>query len=147
MYQVYQTGIGDTLEKIASKFNMTVDELKNINNTIPDVLMAGTLIVVPSSNNDFIKYIVQTGDTVYGIAKRYNVNVNTLLLINGLNENEYIYPGQIILIPKSNIGVYITREGNIIDDLVQLGSLDDILALNSKIYLLPGQVVLYKKEN
>lgn len=145
MYEVYQIAFGDTLEKIANKFGITLDELKKLNNGISGFLRPGMLIVVPSSNNNFSKYIIEKGDNLYSIAKKFNVSVDTLYAINGLSKDEYIYPGEIILIPKENISVYMTKDGDTITDLNTLGQLNEILTLNSKIYLLPNQAVLYKK--
>lgn len=145
MYQVYQTGMGETLESVAQKFNITLDELKSINNNLDDTIMTGTLLVVPSNNNNFIIYTIKKGDNIYSISQRYNVDPNMLLLLNGLKSNEYIYPGENLLIPKENISVYVSKEGNTINDLNSLGDIHKILDLNSKIYLLPDQVILYEK--
>lgn len=145
MYQVYQTGMGETPESVAQKFNITLDELKSINNNLDDTIMTGTLLVVPSNNNNFIIYTIKKGDNIYSISQRYNVDPNMLLLLNGLKSNEYIYPGENLLIPKENINVYVSKEGNTINDLKSLGDIHKILDLNSKIYLLPEQVILYEK--
>lgn len=52
-------------------------------------------------------YKVQTGDTLYTIAKKYNVSVNSLVEANSL-ENTTIYPNQVIVIPVkiNNGGMY-----------------------------------------
>lgn len=52
-------------------------------------------------------YKVQTGDTLYTIAKKYNVSVNSLVEANSL-ENTTIYPYQVIVIPVkvNNGGMY-----------------------------------------
>ncbi len=49
-------------------------------------------------------YKVQTGDTLYTIAKKYNVSVNALIEANNLDSTA-IYPNQVIVIPvKINSG-------------------------------------------
>lgn len=49
-------------------------------------------------------YKVQTGDTLYNIAKKYNVSVNALIEANNLDSTT-IYPNQVIVIPvKINSG-------------------------------------------
>ena len=50
---------------------------------------------------EFIKYVVKENDTMFGIAKSFNVTVNDLLVANDL-VTPLIYPGQILLIPKEN---------------------------------------------
>lgn len=51
--------------------------------------------------NDYIHYIVKSGDSLYLIAKKYNTTVDELKKINHLYSN-MIYPNQILLIPTNN---------------------------------------------
>ena len=55
-------------------------------------------------SNDPNIYIVQPGDGLYGIARKFNINLNTLMLINDLKESN-IYAGQRLFLKKSNIVV------------------------------------------
>ena len=48
-------------------------------------------------------YEIQKGDNLYQISKKYNVNTKLLAELNGLDLDDYIYPGQIIYIPKKNV--------------------------------------------
>lgn len=52
-------------------------------------------------------YKVQTGDTLYSIAKKYNVSINSLIEANNLDSTT-IYPNQVIVIPVkvNNGGLY-----------------------------------------
>ena len=72
----------------------------------------------------------------------------TEALINGLNLDDYIYPGQTILIPKKNVSYYITKDGDTLNELsgVFEKDLSDIVNQNETIYLLPGQMIYYKKD-
>ena len=49
------------------------------------------------------RYVVESGDTLRGIAERFNVSVGALLRYNGLSEEDAdnLRPGQEILIPPS----------------------------------------------
>ena len=51
-------------------------------------------------NNKFEYYTISKGDSLYGIARRYNINPELLAGLNGLSMDDYIYPDQEILIPK-----------------------------------------------
>ena len=87
MYSYYVIKKGDTLYSIASRFNTTVAELRNLNNLSPNkTLMPGEVITVPvnqdmmgqnnniGNNNDlFTTYTVQRGDNLYSIAEKYNI--------------------------------------------------------------------------
>ena len=82
MYTIYNVRYGDTLDQIANNFGVSIDELKKINGMdYNQTVMMGDQIIVPKNQNDYLKsYIVITGDTLYDIARRNNVDVNTLLL-------------------------------------------------------------------
>lgn len=52
-------------------------------------------------------YTVKNGDSLYSIAKKYNVSIEALINANDLTSTQ-IYPNQVIVIPVkvSNIGMY-----------------------------------------
>ena len=50
---------------------------------------------------DFARYVVQSGDTIYKIAKAYNIEMTELIHLNHLHHPDRIYPGQILLLPVS----------------------------------------------
>lgn len=149
MYKIYQIEYGDTLDIIANKVNTTVDNLKMINGIDESDIMAGNLIIVPNNTSElFTMYTVKKGDTIYNIAAMYNIDPNTLLKLNGLNKDDYIYPGNELTIPNENVDVYITNENDtVVDVLNNLGV--DIMTLareNNKIYVLEDQLMVHKKE-
>ncbi len=120
MYTIYQVEYGDTIDKIANKTNTTRDNIKNINGFNNDEdLIVGSLIIVPKANDKIFRtYKVKKGDSMYSIAKQFNVKEDTLLLLNGLSKDDYIYPNQEIMIPAENIDVYVTKEGDTLEDLM-----------------------------
>ena len=93
-------------------------------------------------------YEIQKGDTLYKISKEFNVNTKLLSELNGLNIDDYIYPGQTLLIPKKDVSYYITKDG---DTLYTVSNIfktteKDIVEQNRTIYLLAGQMIYYKKQ-
>lgn len=48
---------------------------------------------------DYARYVVQPGDSIYKIAKAYQVDMNEIIRLNQLKNPERIYPGQILLLP------------------------------------------------
>lgn len=60
--------------------------------------------------------------------------------------DDYIYPNQKILIPKSGYSFYITKDGDTLEMVSQKfnRNLKDLLELNNTIYLLPGQLMINK---
>ncbi len=69
--------------------------------------------------------------------------------MNGLGAEDYIYPGQEILIPKNNYSYYLTAEGDTLDMVANVfkKSKANVLAENETIYLLPDQLLVSKKNN
>ena len=160
MYQIYKVEQSDTLENIARKFGTTIEKLREINGL--GEIYTGGYILVPSqtssqmsnqmgqittSNSDlYTIYIVKQGDNVYAIAREYGVPYETLLRINGLNEDDYIYPNQQLLIPKSNSGVYVTKETDTLASLYNTykNNWDSFLEQNKTIYVMPDQMITYR---
>ena len=147
MYSIYTVRYGDTLNMIASMFNTTLEELKKLNNFNIDNISMGSQLIVPSNQKDMLKtYVVITGDTLYDIARRNNVDVNTILLLNGLNQNDYLYPGQEIVIPANTGEIYVTKEGDTLGTVLDTSGimLEDLVKENKNIYLLPDQMIILK---
>lgn len=148
MYSVYKIMYQDTLDSIANKVGITVDELIKLNGNID--FSADSYIVVPNNNIDFFKtYIVKSGDNLYKIAQEFDVNVNDLAMINGIKKDEYLYPNQQLIVPSNKTLVYVTKEGDTIDVVLDnfKTNYDKIMRQNKKIYLLPDQLIVFKEEN
>lgn len=88
---------GDTLYNIAQKYNISVDELKNINNLTTNTLSIGQRLLIPPLNI-YETYIVQNGDTLYSIARKFNTSVSAIVELNNLDSN-VLSIGQQLLIP------------------------------------------------
>ena len=94
--QVYYVQSGDTLRKIAAKFNTSVDAILRANPQIanPNLIYVGQGITLPA---DVSTYIVQRGDTLKIIANRFGTTVDALLALNpGIWNANLIYVGQVI---------------------------------------------------
>ena len=148
MYSIYQIQVGDTLDTIANKVGTTKQILLTINGITDSNLIPGNFIVIPMKVNlPFTTYVVKKGDNIYEIARNYGVEYETLLEINGLGKDDYIYPEQEIIIPNKDFNIYVTKENETLALVAQkLGAEQtDIIRDNSTIYLLPEQLILYKK--
>lgn len=155
---LYVVKRGDSLWSIAKKYGLSVDELKRINNLTNNLLSVGqTLRVtgIADTNNDI--YVVQLGDTLYGIASRYGIDVTQLKNYNNLSSNVlsigqqlYIPTGQIVSdVISTDYDTYTVVSG---DNLFNIASkygtsvseLKDINNLTSNT-LLVGQKLLIPK--
>lgn len=112
---------GDTLYSISRKNQITVAELRAANNLSDnDVLKAGQKIIIPEADigtaaalsstkqtapkagGTTSTYVVQKGDTLYGIARKNGMKVPELLAINNFDNNVVIKVGQKIKISGSS---------------------------------------------
>lgn len=106
---------GDTLYSIANFYNMSVSDLKSLNNLTSDTLGVGQKLYVSSAefpsvdDNDYNYYIVKKGDTLYSIARDNNMSVNDLKSINNLT-GDILSVGQKLLI--NNNKVYTVESGD-----------------------------------
>ncbi len=148
MYDKYLIRDNDTLETIAKKFNTKESIILDLNN-IPfsDMLRPGKEIIVPINKEKYFEiYTIEKGDTLYEIARKYNINPELLAILNGLNQKDYIYPNQEILIPKNNYSYYVTKEGDtlsLVSNTFNI-SIEDLIKDNETIYLLEGQLIVKK---
>lgn len=146
MYKIYQIEYGDTLDTIARKTNTNIENLIKINGFNNDYMPGvGNLMIVPNNDEIFTTYIVKIGDNVYSIARMYNIDPTTLLMINGLNKDDYIYPNQEILVPNENTMIYITKEGDTVNDVLNnLGvDLETLVKENNKIFVEEDQLMIH----
>lgn len=148
MYEIYDIKDGDTLESIAYKYDITVQDIKDINGDVSNFRAGGNIIVPKKRNAYFDTYSIKKGDSLYAISKEYGLSPNLLAGLNGLNLNDYIYPGDSIMVPKNGVSVYITAQGDTLDSVVRgmNANRDVFLKENDRIYLYPGQLIVYKEE-
>ena len=61
-----------------------------------------------------------------------------------MNMEDYIYPNQRLIIPKSGYSFYITKDGDTLEIVRDKfnKNWEDILKYNETIYLLPGQLMI-----
>ncbi len=119
VYKTYIVKKGDNLYSIAEENNMTVDEIKRINNLKTNLLSIGQELKIVDNKNDenapvpYVKecygtdykepeyetYTVQNGDNLYSIAQKFNTTVDYLTKINNLQTNE-LQVGQVLKIKE-----------------------------------------------
>lgn len=150
MYEIYDVKVGDTLEGIANSYGTTEGILKQLNGIMNNYEVSqGSQIVVPvSKSQPYQYYTVKKGDNIEAIARRYGVDYMMLLQLNGLDEGDYIYPNQTIMLPKEGIGIYMTVNDDTIADVVRkLGiTVTELLKENENVYLRPEQMLVYREK-
>ncbi|NRD22541.1 LysM peptidoglycan-binding domain-containing protein [Winogradskyella litoriviva] len=84
---------GNTLFSLANQFNLSVSELKRINNLSSNVITIGQKLRIVESDtssfeeNNLSVYIVKDGDNLYRIALNNGTTVEEIKRLNGLTSN------------------------------------------------------------
>ncbi|HOR01626.1 MAG TPA: LysM peptidoglycan-binding domain-containing protein [Anaerolineae bacterium] len=104
---------GDTLSGIARQYGTTVAAIVAANPAItnPSLLVAGTVLVIPSVSSGPAApeapatpgtYVVQRGDTLSSIARKFGTTVQALLAANpSITNRNVVYAGQMLVIPAA----------------------------------------------
>lgn len=88
-------------------------------------------IPVPTRSEN-VDYFVQAGDTLSGIAEKFDLTVNTILWANNLTWNSTIKPGvKLVILPSSGVD-YEIKKGDNLNSVAKKyqANLDKILAYN-----------------
>ena len=94
---------GDTLDSVALRNRVTVQSIYLVNEGRDlSALRPGDRICLPPglyAGRSGQAYTVRRGDTLWGIARRYNTTVGALAGLNHIANPNLIYPGQVLRLP------------------------------------------------
>ena len=102
--QIHVVKRGETLSGIASKYGVSVNNIKNWNNLSSDKISIGQKLIINPTKQTSSKtetqqiHVVKSGETLSGIANKYNTTVDAIKKANNLKSNK-IYVGQKLKIP------------------------------------------------
>ena len=152
---------GDSLWSLARKYDTEVRIIREINFLENDLLSINATLLIPLSkteSNNFIPYemhIVSEGDSLWRLAKKYNLEVIDLARMNNIDVNSYLQLGQKLTIGNKNIHrnmeskkrtiLYSVKQG---DNLYKISELFDVSVKSIKDInkfqeetLRPGQII------
>lgn len=101
---VHTVQAGDTLWKIAVKYNVTVQAIIDANTLDPTkYLNVGQKLTIPIQQQSTVVHTVQAGDTLWKVATQYKVTIQEIIEANKLDPDKYLYVGQKLTIPVKEI--------------------------------------------
>ncbi|MBZ2175827.1 LysM domain-containing protein [Schnuerera sp. xch1] len=103
----YTIRAGDTLFMLAQRFNVSVQSIINANPGIdPENLQIGQVICIPRGMHPMppcpngFYYTIRAGDTLFMLAQRFNVSIQSIINANPGIDPENLQIGQVICIPR-----------------------------------------------
>lgn len=136
--KVHEVKKGETLYSISRSYGVSVDSVKKLNNFSSNDIKIGQKIKIPedsdskksvpesnvsspakgekSSASSSIAadgtYVVQKGETWFGISKKYGVTVAELQKINGADSSSSLKIGQKLKVPSENSNAAVSSDGS-----------------------------------
>lgn len=130
----YKVRPGDCLHKIAKKFHVSVDDLKEANRLDGNALKTNQVLVIPGGKSakktaeksaikkkggtDATVYVVKQGDTLAGVSEKTGVPASEIRKTNGLRSSK-LKAGQRLALAKPS-----ARAEEDEDDLEEAGSIE-----------------------
>lgn len=116
-YTAYTVAQGDTLYSLSKRYGVAIDTIESANPVLAEGLKAGQTIKIPHSTTSnkkqkqpkrskkqFKSHTVRKGETLYSIARQYEISVATLMEDNADIDPAHLAIGQTLYIRNSQIG-------------------------------------------
>lgn len=106
---LYLVNAGETIYAISTKYQVTIEDLMNVNPELENGLRTGQIISIPYrpksiqeqvEREKVVYHTVQPGETMFSLSKKYKVPLNDLMKWNGME----LQAGQKVVIGQKNGG-------------------------------------------
>lgn len=112
--QTYTVKNGDNLWEISKKFNVSIDDIKKVNNLKNKKIKVGMKLEIPENTSKKLNnknqaknqamttkyHTVKKGDNLFRIANKYKISVDELKRLNNMNNNNLTI-GQKLIVKKA----------------------------------------------
>ena len=110
----YQVVEGDTVSSVAGRFGLSTASVLALNGLgwsaviFPGQMLTLAGLAQPSAPApapvaaEISRYLIQSGDTLSGVAAAHGLSLEALLRVNGLDAGSIIFPGQAVVLPPGD---------------------------------------------
>ncbi|MDE6242035.1 MAG: LysM peptidoglycan-binding domain-containing protein [Anaeroplasmataceae bacterium] len=133
-YDQYVVKQNDSLYTIAKKYGVSVEDLKNTNHLVSNMIYPNQILFIPKRQD----YVTKSNDSVEGLINKYNLNFKDI-------SNLKVAPNQTI--PFRTDKIHVVRPGESVEDILaryQLSPLE-LLKLNEGKFLVAGEKIIIEK--
>lgn len=154
----YTIQSGDTLNVIAVKFGVSVDDIIKANNiTNPNILSAGQQIIIPGLEGvtgNLTAEDIPLGANLANLSVQYQFPMDMLIKLNKVTSPREVYAGSSLILPVSDKitlnGVQTVKTGGaLLETAASIGQSPWVLALQNNLsqtwMALPSQPVFYSQ--
>lgn len=124
----------DSLYMIAKKYGVSVDDLKNVNHLVSNMIYPNQILFIPKGTN----YTTKSTDSVQNIIDKYNLSLKDI-------SNLKVMPNQSVPIRTGK--THIVSMGECVEDILAKYQLSpiELLKLNEQKLLIPGEQIIIEK--
>jgi len=92
----------------------------------------GTIVEEPIQRKEIQEYVVEEGDTLFSISKKFGISVETILWANNLSKSSVIKPGQKLIILPVNGVLHEVKAGDTLSEIAKKyqAKIEDIVSFN-----------------
>ncbi len=102
---------GDTLFSISRRYGVSMEAIRLANGIVNDVVQLGQTLVIPTGDGGYTPpanvpvmppdgyHVVAPGETLFGVAMRYNTTAESIASLNDIVYPYVIYTGQRLILP------------------------------------------------
>ena len=122
---------GETMWSLTRKYNVTEEQLKKFNPVLQNSFPAGVTIKIPVAANEMVsaepvheeafnRHVVNAGETLYGLASKYDITIPDIRQFNPQLEQRNPVVGETILIPRKEKTEVTRTEPQMTEDSLRL---------------------------
>ncbi len=135
---------GDSLYMIAKAHGITVDELKNANHLVSNVIYPNQVLLIPKYSNCDKTYMTELGDSIKNILTRHNITIDDLAFYNDLDKLT-LEGNQLLYIDKKKKTHKIDKNDTV-ESILEKYNLSplELLKLNQEQLFSTGEIIVSK---